>query len=858
MVANKSGKKPAAVKKTAVKAAVNNENPVKKETVAKTFKSDERKARVEKMKNNIVHHLRCSIGTSPQKASKLAWWQALVASVNEIIFERLTETQRTHAVKDTRAVHYLSAEFLMGRLTVNNLVNLEIFDVARDALKELGLDIEEIAEEEPDMALGNGGLGRLAACYMDSLATLSYPCVGYGIHYENGLFRQEIRAGRQVERPDSWREYGCPWEVCRPESLQNIPIGGYVESQRAPDGSDSKVWHPAHIIKGVPWDIPVVGFRDSSVAILRLWESRATESFNWDVFNSGGYVDAQKEKSQAETISKVLYPNDSTEAGKMLRLTQQYFFSACSLRDILRRYNRSHHHDYSEFSRKIAIQLNDTHPAIAVAELMRLLVDEEGIAWDAAWNIVCMTFNYTNHTLLPEALEKWPVYLFEKLLPRHLEIIYEINFRFLNGPVEQKWPGNDEIKSRLSIIEEGPVRMVRMANLCVIASNRVNGVAQVHSKLVREQLFPEYSELWPDKFCNVTNGVTPRRWVLSCNPGLSELFTETCGKDWPLYLDKCAQMKKYADDKEFQKRFMQVKLQNKKALAAEIKKQWGIDVDPKALFDVQVKRLHEYKRQHLNLLYIMSLYKKILDCPTLKIVPQVFIFGAKAAPAYTLAKDIIYAINKIGDRINNDPRIHGLIKVIFMPNYRVSLAEKIIPAADISEQISTAGYEASGTSNMKFSMNGALTLGTMDGANIEIVEEAGIENNFIFGLSVDEVSDLKRRGYNSWDYYNANPVLRSVLDWLDTDYFTPGEPGALSSIKRSLLDGGDPFLVMADFASYCEAHQRVEALYRDQSAWAKAAIINAASMGKFSSDRSINDYVDEIWNLKSYQIDVKD
>lgn len=856
MVANKSGKKPAA-KKTSVRTAVKTENQEKKETAVRTVNNDEFKARVAKMKDNIVHHLRCTIGTSPQKASRLAWWQALVASVNEIIFARLTETQRTHAVKDTRAVHYLSAEFLMGRLTVNNLVNLEIYKVAKEALKELGLDISEVAEEEPDMALGNGGLGRLAACYMDSLATLSYPCVGYGIHYENGLFRQEIRAGRQVERPDSWREYGCPWEVCRPESLQNIPIGGYVESQKAPDGSDSKVWHPAHIIKGVPWDIPVVGFRDSSVAILRLWESRATESFNWDVFNSGGYVDAQKEKSQAETISKVLYPNDSTEAGKMLRLTQQYFFSACSLRDILRRYNRTHHHDYGEFAQKIAIQLNDTHPAIAVAELMRLLVDEEGIAWDAAWNIVTMTFNYTNHTLLPEALEKWPVYLFERLLPRHLEIIYEINYRFLNGPVQQKWPGNDEIKSRLSIIEEGPVRMVRMANLCVIASNRVNGVAQVHSKLVREELFPEYSQLWPDKFCNVTNGVTPRRWILSCNPGLSELFMETCGKDWPLYLEKCSGMKKFADDKNFQKRFMQVKYENKKALAVEIKKQWGIDVDPKALFDVQVKRLHEYKRQHLNLLYIMSLYKKLLDCPSLKIVPQVFIFGAKAAPAYTLAKDIIYAINKVGDRINNDPRINGLIKVIFMPNYRVSLAEKIIPAADISEQISTAGYEASGTSNMKFSMNGALTLGTMDGANIEIVEEAGIENNFIFGLSVEEVQDLKRHGYNPWDYYNSNPVLRSVLDWLDTDYFTPGEPGALSSIKRSVLDGGDPFLVLADFASYCDAHQRAEALYRDQSAWAKAAIINASSMGKFSSDRSINDYVKGIWNLKSYQIDVK-
>ncbi|MCR5537429.1 MAG: glycogen/starch/alpha-glucan phosphorylase [Succinivibrio sp.] len=839
-------KKPAAEKKAAAKSAS-----------APVIPASANKAAVAEIKESILHHLRSTIGTSPQKASKLAWWQALVASINEKIFERLTETQHTHALKDTRAVHYLSAEFLMGRLTINNLCNLELFHIAKTAMAELGMDISEVCEEEPDMALGNGGLGRLAACYLDSLATLNYPCVGYGLHYENGLFRQEIRGGHQVERPDSWREYGCPWEVCRPESIQNIPIGGYVETQVAPDGTENKVWHPESVIKGVPWDIPVVGFRESSVAILRLWESRANESFNWDVFNAGGYVDAQTEKAQAETISKVLYPNDSTEAGKILRLTQQYFFSACSLRDILRRYNRSHHHDYTEFSSKIAIQLNDTHPAIAVPEMMRLLVDEEGIEWNAAWNIVTTTFNYTNHTLLPEALEKWPVYIFEKILPRHLEIIYEINYRFLNGPVEKKWPGNDAIKSKLSIIEEGPVRMVRMANLSVIASNRVNGVAEIHSKLVREQLFPEYSELWPEKFCNVTNGVTPRRWVLACNPGLSSLLLETCGTEWPLHLELTQKMKKFADDKEFGKRFMQVKLHNKERLAEEIKKLVNVEVDPHALFDVQVKRLHEYKRQHLNLLYIMSLYRRLLANPSQNVVPQVFIFGAKAAPAYTLAKDIIYAINMVGSRINNDHRIKGLLKVVFLPNYRVSLAEKIIPAADISEQISTAGYEASGTSNMKFSMNGALTLGTMDGANIEIVQEAGRENNFIFGLSVEEVQRLKSQGYNPYDYYNRNPEIKAVLDWLDTDYFTPGQPGALSSIKRSLLDGGDPFLVLADFASYSEAHHRVERLYADPEAWAKAAIINASTMGKFSSDRSINDYVDNIWGLKSYQINTE-
>ena len=808
---------------------------------------------VEDLRNNIIHHLKCTIGTSEQKASNLAWWQALVAAVNDIIFERLTDTQSTHASKDTRAIHYLSAEYLMGRLTVNNMCNLEIFDVARQALHDIGKDIYEICDEEPDMALGNGGLGRLAACYIDSMATLNFPSVGYGIHYENGLFRQEIRGGKQVERPDSWREYGCPWEVCRPESVQNIPIGGYVEQQEAPDGTIVKVWHPAHLIKGVPWDIPVVGFRASSVIVLRLWESRATESFNWDVFNAGGYVDAQEEKAAAETISKVLYPNDTTEAGKLLRLTQQYFFCACSLRDILRRYNRTHHHDYGEFANKIVIQLNDTHPAISIPELMRLLIDEEGQSYERAWDIVTKVFNYTNHTLLPEALEKWSVGLFEKLLPRHLEIIYEINHRFLVNDVERCFPGNNGVKSKLSLIEEGPDKKVRMANLCVVASNRVNGVAMIHSELVKNQLFPEFNTIWGGKFCNVTNGVTPRRWLLACNEGLAHIYDEVAGHDWPLDLTLCSKLKAHADDSVMQKRFMQVKHDNKVALAAEIKKLCHVEVDPRAIFDVQVKRLHEYKRQHLNLLYIMYLYRKLLTTPALKVVPQVFIFGAKAAPAYTLAKDIIYAINRVGERINNDHRIGNQLKVVFLPNYRVSLAEKIIPAADISEQISTAGYEASGTSNMKLSINGALTLGTMDGANIEIVEEAGIENNFIFGLSVDEVKALKGH-YNPWDYYNSNPELKAVVDWLDSDFFTPGCPGELSSIKNSLLNGGDPFLVLADFASYADAHARAEAMYKNESRWARAAIINSASMGKFSSDRSIQDYVDHIWTLKKTEV----
>lgn len=812
-------------------------------------------------KQMIIHHLHSTLGTSENKASKQAWWKATCAAVNELVYERLTQTQQTHAAKNTRAVHYLSAEFLMGRLTSNNLHNLHLFNVCADALKELNIDLTDLCEEEPDMALGNGGLGRLAACFIDSLATLNMPSLGYGIHYENGLFRQEIRDGRQIERPDSWREYGNPWEICRPESIQEVPLAGYVETVFDESGALKKVWHPAQKIKGIPWDIPVVGYNGTTVNILRLWESRAPESFDWDVFNAGGYVDAQTEKAQAETISKVLYPNDSTEAGKILRLVQQYFFCACSVKDILRRYKRTHTAkdgkvDFSDFANKIAIQLNDTHPTIAIPELMRIFIDEEGLGWEEAWNICYKVFSYTNHTLLPEALEKWPVYIFEKVLPRHLEIIYEINLRFLEGECEKAFPGNDFIKAKLSLIEEGDCRKVRMGNLCVIGSHKVNGVAKIHSDLVRDDLFPEFATIWPDKFCNVTNGVTPRRWLLSCNPELADLYTKHVGDDWPIHLDKLRQIKEKGlqNDAAFQKKFMEIKHANKVKLAKVIKAETGIDVDADAIFDIQIKRLHEYKRQQLNLLYIIALYRRLLANPNLDICKHVFIFGSKAAPGYKLAKDIIYAINKVGETINNDPRIGGKIKVVFMPNYRVSLAEKLIPAADVSQQISTAGYEASGTGNMKLAMNGAITLGTMDGANIEIVEEAGKENNAIFGLSVDEVKAVKAAGYNPWDYYNKNPEIKGALDMLDSDYFTPGRPGELSSIKRALLEGGDTYLALADFQSYSDAHDRINEMYKDKKGWAKSAIINSVTMGKFNSDRSIMDYVEQVWKLEACDV----
>jgi starch phosphorylase len=683
---------------------------------------------------------------------------------------------------------------------------------------------------------------------------MELPAIGYGIHYEHGLFRQEIKSGAQIERPDSWRDYGNPWEICRPESIQEVSLYGYVETKYGDNGRVLKEWHPGSIVKGVPWDIPVVGYEGKTVNVLRLWQSEASDYFNWDVFNAGGYVDAQRENVSAETISKVLYPNDETEAGKELRLIQQYFFCSCSLKDIIRRYKRAHGDDWSRFADQVVIQLNDTHPAISIPELMRILVDRAELGWDEAWGICTKVFAYTNHTLLPEALEKWPARMIEKILPRHLEIIYEINHRFM-AEVDKKWPGDNAMKAKLSIIEEGNEKMVRMGHLSVIGSFAVNGVAEMHSRLVKSSLFPEFDELYPGKLTNVTNGITPRRWLKACNPALSKLIDKKIGEDWPRDLDKLQGLAKFASNKTFQKQFMKVKLENKELLAEEIRKSLDIEVDVNAIFDVQIKRLHEYKRQHLALLNIMALYRRILENPDYDMHPRVFVFGAKAAPGYKLAKDIIFAINKVADKINNDPRVNNKIKVAFLPNYRVSLAEKMIPAADVSEQISTAGKEASGTGNMKLALNGAVTIGTLDGANVEIAEEVGDDNIFIFGLTVEEVNELKANGYNPHDYYYKDPEIKAVLDWLETDYFTPGKPGALVSIKQSLLDNGDPYMVLADFRAYSDAQIAVDAAYRDKERWAEMAIINTAKMGKFTSDRSIRDYVERVWKLSPCKIE---
>ena len=804
----------------------------------------------EQLKEQIIRHLHSTLGTDVNKASPQAWWSATCAAVNEQVFDGLRNTQRTHYEQNTRALHYFSLEYLMGRLFSNNLHNLGLYDQAKQALSELGMNIADLEDQEEDMALGNGGLGRLAACFIDSLATLNYPAIGYGIHYEHGLFRQSFQDGRQIERPDSWREYGNPWEICRPESVQEISVYGYVETVYDLQGKMKKVWHPGRIIKGVPWDIPVVGYNGSSVNVLRLWESRASDFFNWDVFNSGGYIDSARENIEAETISKVLYPNDETDAGKELRLIQQYFFVSCSLKDIIRRYKRSHGDDWSEFAKQVVIQLNDTHPAVAIPELMRILVDRAEMQWDQAWGLCQQVFAYTNHTLLPEALEKWAVRLFEKVLPRHLEIIYEINRRFLLEQVDVLWPGDNDKKRKLSIIEDGHDPMVRMGHLSVVGSFRVNGVAEIHSKLVKSDLFPEMVALWPDKFTNVTNGVTPRRWLKACNPKLAKLLDEKIGTAWPTDLKQLSKFAAFADDAAVQDAFMAIKQQNKAELATVVKKLTNIDIDPHAIFDIQIKRLHEYKRQHLNLLHILALYRRILQEPDYDMAPRVFLFGAKAAPGYKLAKEIIYAINKIADKINHDKRVKNRIKVVFMPNYRVTLAEKMIPAADVSEQISTAGKEASGTGNMKLALNGAITVGTLDGANIEIAEEVGEENIAIFGLTVDEVKALHAKGYNSMDYYYANPEIKAILDWLETDYFTPGKPGELAAIKRSLLEGGDPYLVLADFETYVKAHEKVDQWYRDKAGWAKKAMLNTALVGKFTSDRSIEDYVSRVWQLE--------
>jgi starch phosphorylase len=778
------------------------------------------------MKEGILYHLKFSLAHDTGSATKRDWWLATSKAIHERIIDRMIATQAVHHNQDVKRVYYLSLEFLMGRLFSNSLYSAGLYKETEEALVELGLTLEDLRGEEYDMGLGNGGLGRLAACFLDSLATLDYPAIGYGIHYEFGLFRQEFSNGHQIELPDDWMRYGTPWEIVRPEFSQAVELYGNVENVFDDQGNYTARWVNTKRILGIPYDIPIPGYGTNTVNFLRLWESRPFEKINLEAFNRGGYSEALSEKTRSETVSKVLYPNDKSEAGKELRLIQQYFFVSCSLRDILRRFHK-HRRTWSEFPDKVAIQLNDTHPALAVLELMRIFHDEEKLPWDEAWGIVTKTLAYTNHTLLPEALEKWSVPLFQHVIPRHLQLVYEINRRLLEQ-VEIAYPGDVAKKQSMSLIEEGNPQRVRMANLAVVGSHSVNGVAALHNK---------------------TNGITPRRWLQAANPRLAELITSKIGNTWIKDLDELRQLEKWADDPEFQHAFMAIKHANKVSLAELIQRECGVTVNPSALFDVQIKRLHEYKRQHLNLLHILALYRRILQNPELDVTPRVFLFAAKAAPGYDLAKCIIKAINSVGAKINSDPRVGDKLKVVFLPNYRVSLAQRIIPAADISEQISTAGKEASGTGNMKLALNGALTVGTLDGANVEILEEVGEDNIFICGLTVHEVEALHARGYDPMAYYRADEELRAVVDWVGSNYFTPDEPGALSQLQHSLTQGGDPYLCLADFRSYSDAQLRIDEAYREKARWAKMAIMNTARVGKFSSDRTIHEYAREIWHL---------
>jgi len=800
---------------------------------------------VTEVKESILRHLRTHLLSDPADASSRDWWFATCLAARDWTTLRMG----TWKPGASRQVYYLSLEYLMGRLMLNNLINTGLYRSVDLALAEFGQDLAILAEEEPDMGLGNGGLGRLAACFLDSLATLDLPATGYGIFYEFGLFQQEFKDGRQVEQPDAWKRFGNPWSVVRPELSVTVGLYGRVEDHPGDaEGSGRKRWSPGRIVVGVPWDILIVGYGSHTVNRLRLWESKASHEFDLATFDRGDYIEAVREKAESETISKVLYPNDSTSTGKELRLVQQYFFVACSLQDLVRRHVKEGH-DWDSLPGHAVIQLNDTHPSVAILELMRIMVDESAVPWERAWDITRRTFAYTNHTLLPEALETWTVELFSKVLPRHLQIAERINEAFLAETVEVRWPGNHDKKRILSLFEEGHAKSLRMAHLAVLGSFSTNGVAAMHTRLLKARLFPEFDELFPERFSNKTNGITPRRWLHACNPGLSGLICEAVGDGWVGDLDRLLELEPFAEDASFLERVAQIKLENKVRLARVIADVCGVQVDPSALFDVQIKRLHEYKRQHLNLLHILALYQRLRDDPTLEITPRVFVFAAKAAPGYRLAKDIILAINRASALINQDPRIRGLLKIAFLPNYGVSLAERIIPAADLSEQISTAGKEASGTGNMKLALNGALTIGTLDGANVEILEAVGLQNIFIFGRTVEEIAELRAVGYRSWDRYEGQAELRRVIDLLASPALAVDGSHGGPSIRHSLLEGGDPFLVLEDFADYVACQDRAGEAFQDGPDWTRRATLNIARVGRFSSDRTVREYAREIWRV---------
>jgi glycogen phosphorylase len=805
------------------------------------------------LKRTFLEHLYYTQGRISQTASPKDGYMALAYTVRDQLLHRWVRTVEKYLEQGIKVVSYLSAEFLLGPHLENNLINLGLYEEARKAVEDAGFDFQKLIAQEEEPGLGNGGLGRLAACYLDSLATCEIPAIGYGIRYEFGIFDQQIRNGWQVEHTDHWLRWGNPWEIARPEITYAVNFGGHTESYDDEQGRYRVRWIPHRTVKGVAYDTPIVGYRVNTCNLLRLWKAEAVESFEFEAFNVGDYYGAVEEKVTSENITKVLYPNDEPLQGKQLRLEQQYFFVSCSLQDMVRIYKAAG--KLSEGYRlQLAIQLNDTHPAVAVAELMRLLVDDEGMSWEAAWEITCSTFAYTNHTLLPEALEKWPVGLFGNLLPRHLEIIFEINRRFLDE-VRGRFPGDETRPARMSLIDEAGERYVRMAHLACVGSHAINGVAELHTKLLKQTVLRDFCEMMPEKFTNKTNGVTPRRFLVLSNPGLSRLITRKIGDTWVKNLDELKQIEPFANDSGFREAWRAVKLDNKKRLARLIHERTGVEVDPASLFDIQVKRLHEYKRQHLNVFHIIHLYNRIKLDPKAAIVPRTFIFGGKAAPGYFMAKLIIKLINSVADVVNHDPDVAGRIKVVFFPDLNVTNAQPIYAAADLSEQISTAGKEASGTGNMKFSMNGALTIGALDGANVEIREEVGAENFFLFGLTADEVSSLQASGYHPQDYYHANPELRGVLARISSGHFSHGDGNLFKPLVDSLLYH-DPFMLFADFASYVETQQRVDEAYRDPERWTRMSILNVARMGKFSSDRAIREYCRDIWKAEPVSVDL--
>ncbi|HEY9678889.1 MAG TPA: glycogen/starch/alpha-glucan phosphorylase [Drouetiella sp.] len=821
---------------------------------AQVVEDDRTGTSVETLKRAIADNLFYIQGKFPDVATRNDKYMAVAYTVRDRIVHRWLTSIKSFMKKESRVVCYLSAEFLLGPHLVNNLVNMDILENVQQAVEQLNLDFDTIVEQEEEPGLGNGGLGRLAACYMDSLTTLNIPAIGYGIRYEFGIFDQVIKDGYQVEVTDKWLHFGNPWEIPRPEHTFEVQLGGWTEMFTDANGKLQVKWVAERVINGVPYDTPISGYKTNNVNTLRLWKAEAPDSFNFKAFNKGDYVGSVQMKMESENISKVLYPNDDAMQGRKLRLEQQYFFTSCSLQDMIR-IHFANGQVLKTFHEKFAVQLNDTHPSIGIAELMRLLVDIHAIEWDEAWEITRNTFGYTNHTLLPEALEKWDYRLFESVLPRHLEIILEINSRFLDE-VRKAFPGDDDRVRRMSIIDEAGAKYVRMAHLATVGSHSVNGVAALHSQLLTSDVLTDFFEMYPEKFGNVTNGVTPRRWMVVSNPELSDLITSTIGDDWKRDLAQLKKLEPFAKDAEFRKKWKQIKLDNKMHLAAYIKMHSGVDVDPESLYDVQVKRMHEYKRQLLNVLYIVTLYLQIKDNPKLDVPARTFIFGGKAAPGYVMAKAIIKLINSVAEVVNNDEEINGKLKVVFLADYNVKLGQQVYPAADLSEQISTAGKEASGTGNMKFAMNGALTIGTLDGANIEIREEVGEENFFLFGLTDAEVKSYKANNYRPRNFYESNPMLQRVLDGIGSGQFSNGDVHMFSYIVDSLLNR-DEYMLLADYQSFVDCQNKVNQAFKDES-WTTMSILNVARMGKFSSDRAIQEYCDKIWKIEPMDVVLED